>query len=431
MHRFSLRGCDFRLAITGAPPRRRGPDPGGHPGHGRPPAPASSAACPCSRYLFLLTFSPRTARRAGAPGLHLAAGRPPADGEGGRLLGPVHPHRPRVLPRVERQAPAGPGPGAVRLPAGEPHPAAVVPRRLHQLHAVHRRPAGRSGALGLGGQAPGRVLDRQHHPGRAPGAEPGGGQLRRLDPPLQAHRVLRQQHRQLLRQGRPGGLDDGRGTAPGVRRRAWAGPVLRPALAAVRGRPGERRRTCARPSGNWPARIPDPFWDRLHPGHGRTWTRGPSSGPTASASTPRRPGSSWPTARPEDPDALRRARVYAGLACAGRRAHRGQRDARIPRGPGRAWATAWRSWRWTAGAPPPPGTCSGAWATAAPGDRVEILAVERGRVRTSPSPWAERTPCAPPRSSPNRARTPAQREAFSAWTGQPFPVPRPQGGARP
>jgi predicted metalloprotease with PDZ domain len=57
-----------------------------------------------------------------------------------------------------------------------------------------------------------------------------------------------------------------------------------------------------------------------------------------------------------------------------------------------------------------------------PGDRVEILAADRGRVRT----WSltlEESPLRTIQISADPSASAAQREAFSAWTGQPFPVP--------
>jgi len=53
---------------------------------------------------------------------------------------------------------------------------------------------------------------------------------------------------------------------------------------------------------------------------------------------------------------------------------------------------------------------------------VEILAADRGRVRT----WSltlEESPLRTIQISADPSASAAQREAFSAWTGQPFPVP--------
>ena len=108
-------GCEFRLAVTGEHARGRKPDPGGHPGH-RGRLQRDLRRLPVPPLPVPAHLQPRRPRRAGAPGLRLAAGRPPADGEGGGHLGPVHPHRPRVLPRLERQAHARRRPGALRLP---------------------------------------------------------------------------------------------------------------------------------------------------------------------------------------------------------------------------------------------------------------------------------------------------------------------------
>jgi predicted metalloprotease with PDZ domain len=58
----------------------------------------------------------------------------------------------------------------------------------------------------------------------------------------------------------------------------------------------------------------------------------------------------------------------------------------------------------------------------APGDRVEFLAVDRGRVRTFVL-TLEENPHRTTLIGADPAAAIVQREAFSAWTGQPFPVP--------
>jgi hypothetical protein len=105
-------------------------------------------------------------------------------GEGGkqpRATPPAGPDQPRVLPHLERQAPA---PGRVRplrLHAGELHRAAVVLRRLHQLlrrpAAAPRRPDRQRQYLALLTktinqvlQTPGRQVQSVARPASTPGS---------------------------------------------------------------------------------------------------------------------------------------------------------------------------------------------------------------------------------------------------------------------
>ena len=59
----------------------------------------------------------------------------------------------------------------------------------------------------------------------------------------------------------------------------------------------------------------------------------------------------------------------------------------------------------------------------APGDPVELLAVDRGRVRTCLLTLEEH-PFRTIQLVADPAAGAAQREAFGAWTGQAFPAPR-------
>jgi predicted metalloprotease with PDZ domain len=124
----------------------------------------------------------------------------------------------------------------------------------------------------------------------------------------------------------------------------------------------------------------------------------------------------------DDPDAQRRARVYAGLAFSG------EAPAVVNVAPGSPAARAGLSYGMTI-------LAVNGWRTLtsgeiqrrlgdrAPGDAAELLAVDRGRVRTF-SLTLEEHPLRTIQLAPDPAAGAAQREAFSAWTGQPFPAPR-------
>jgi predicted metalloprotease with PDZ domain len=122
-----------------------------------------------------------------------------------------------------------------------------------------------------------------------------------------------------------------------------------------------------------------------------------------------------------DPDAMRRARVYAGLAFSGDAPSvvnvlPGSPAAAAGLGYGMAilavdgWRTATAS------------EIQRRLGDRAPGDRVEFLAVDRGRVRTFVL-TLEENPHRTTLIGADPAAAIVQREAFSAWTGQPFPVP--------
>jgi predicted metalloprotease with PDZ domain len=123
----------------------------------------------------------------------------------------------------------------------------------------------------------------------------------------------------------------------------------------------------------------------------------------------------------DDPDAVRRARVYTGMVFSG--------DAPnvvnvLPGSPAALAGLSYgmavlavNGWR-TVSAP----EVLRRLADGAPGDRVEILAADRGRV-LSFALILEESPLRTIQISADPQAAAAQREAFSAWTGQPFPVP--------
>jgi predicted metalloprotease with PDZ domain len=122
-----------------------------------------------------------------------------------------------------------------------------------------------------------------------------------------------------------------------------------------------------------------------------------------------------------DPDAVRRARVHTGMVFSGDAPNvvnvlPGSPAARAGLSYGMA-VLAVNGWR-TLSAP----EVQRRLGDGGPGDRVEILAADRGRVRT----WSltlEESPLRTIQISADPSASAAQREAFSAWTGQPFPVP--------
>jgi predicted metalloprotease with PDZ domain len=123
----------------------------------------------------------------------------------------------------------------------------------------------------------------------------------------------------------------------------------------------------------------------------------------------------------EDPEARRRARVYSGLA------FNGEATVVANVAPGSPAAAAGLGYGVEI-------VAVDGWRTPAaadvlrhlgdrnPGDEVEVLAAERGRTRTCRLTLAES-----PQRSVQVGLDPGagtlQREAFSAWTGQPYPVP--------
>jgi len=127
-------------------------------------------------------------------------------------------------------------------------------------------------------------------------------------------------------------------------------------------------------------------------------------------------------AEAEDPDALRRARVWAGLTFQGgtpvvQNVIPGSPAARGGLGYGME-ILAVDGWR-TASAQ----EVQGRLGDAGPGDQVRILAAERGRVETFPLTLTENPQRAIHITADPKA-TPVQKAAFQAWTGQPFPVRR-------
>jgi predicted metalloprotease with PDZ domain len=130
----------------------------------------------------------------------------------------------------------------------------------------------------------------------------------------------------------------------------------------------------------------------------------------------------------DDPDAVRRARVYAGLAFAGDAPNvvnvvYGSPGARAGLGYGMA-ILAVNGWRTVSSQ-----DIQRRLGDRGPGDPVELLAVDRGRVRTF-ALTLEENPHRTVQLGADPAAGPGQREAFSAWTGQPFPQTAPRTGPK-
>jgi predicted metalloprotease with PDZ domain len=124
----------------------------------------------------------------------------------------------------------------------------------------------------------------------------------------------------------------------------------------------------------------------------------------------------------EDPDAVRRAKVYSGLVFSGEapsvvNVFPGSPAARAGLGYG-ATILAVNGWRTLTA-----GDVQRRLGDRGPGDPVEILAAERGRVRTCGF-TLEAHPHRTIQLEPDPAAGSGQREAFRAWTGQAFPGPR-------
>jgi predicted metalloprotease with PDZ domain len=168
---------------------------------------------------------------------------------------------------------------------------------------------------------------------------------------------------------------------------------------------------------------PEPFWDRYIRGT-EDLDPGAIQRAYGLAFNAQAPWQGLSNGDPGDPEALRRARVYAGIACAGEtttvaNVMPGSPAARAGLGYGMEilGVDGWR----TAAA----GDVHRRLGDRNPGDRVEILAVERGRIR-SLTLALEENPLRTVHIVAEPGAAIAQREAFSAWTGQPFPVPAPR-----
>jgi len=121
-----------------------------------------------------------------------------------------------------------------------------------------------------------------------------------------------------------------------------------------------------------------------------------------------------------DPDAERRARVYSGLGFSGDaptvvNVYPGSPAARAGLSYGMA-ILAVNGWRTVTA-----GEVQRRLGDRAPGDPVEVLAVDRGRVQTCVLTLGEH-PHRTIQIGADPAATGGQREAFAAWTGQPFPA---------
>jgi predicted metalloprotease with PDZ domain len=171
---------------------------------------------------------------------------------------------------------------------------------------------------------------------------------------------------------------------------------------------------------------PGPFWSRFIQGRAEL-DPGPIEAAYGLKLKAKAPWELLANGEAGDPDAVRRARAYAGLVFA----EDGPSLANVLPGSPAAQAglgygmeiLAVNGWRTVSAA-----DVQRQLGARGPGDRVEILALERGRVRSIALTLAE-NPQRTIQISAAPGATAAQREAFGAWTGQPFPAAAARGGA--
>jgi predicted metalloprotease with PDZ domain len=179
--------------------------------------------------------------------------------------------------------------------------------------------------------------------------------------------------------------------------------------------------------GELAGKDPGPFWSRFIQGKAEL-DAGPIERAYGLTFTAKAPWELLGNGEAGDPDALRRARVYAGLAFSG--------DAPsvanvIPGSPGAEAGLGYGmailavdGWRTLSAS-----DIQRRLGDHGPGDPVAILAVDRGRVRTF-ALTLEENPHRTIQLGADPAAGTGQRDAFSAWTGQPFPVPAPRAGLK-
>jgi predicted metalloprotease with PDZ domain len=165
---------------------------------------------------------------------------------------------------------------------------------------------------------------------------------------------------------------------------------------------------------------PEPFWDRYIRGRAEL-DPDPIRRAYGLVFQFQAPWEQLPNGEAGDPEAQRRARTWAGLAMAAdgptvANVVPGSPAARAGLGYGME-VLAVDGWRVASG----PEVVQ-RLGDRGPGERVEVLACDRGRVRTC-TLTLEQSPLRTTLIQADPAATPVQREAFGAWTGQPFPAP--------
>ncbi|HXC15890.1 MAG TPA: hypothetical protein VNV60_00465 [Holophagaceae bacterium] len=175
---------------------------------------------------------------------------------------------------------------------------------------------------------------------------------------------------------------------------------------------------------------PEPFWDAYVRGRkeldGSPLER--AFGLKLEAKAP------WESLSPDDqkdPEAVRRAKAWTGLNFGNGTSAGTVVQNVIPGSPAEAAGLAnpmellsVNGWRVATGA-----EATARFADADPGGTVEVIAVNRGRVFTTKLTVAE-NPMRTWSLNTDAAATDAQKAAFTAWTGQPFPAPEKRKGLK-
>ena len=168
---------------------------------------------------------------------------------------------------------------------------------------------------------------------------------------------------------------------------------------------------------------PAPFWDKFISGKADLDPRAIAAA-YGLAFQAKAPWELLTRAEADDPDAVRRARVHAGLVFSGE----GSTVANVlPGGPAAQAGLSYgmeilavNGWRTTSGP-----EVQRRLGDRGPGDRVELVVADRGRVQSCALNLVE-NPLRTVQIHAAPGATAAQREAFSEWTGQPFPAPAPK-----
>jgi predicted metalloprotease with PDZ domain len=164
-----------------------------------------------------------------------------------------------------------------------------------------------------------------------------------------------------------------------------------------------------------------PFWSRFIQGKAELDATGIEKAYGLKLAA-RAPWETLGSADAEDPDALRRARTYAGLTFQGggptiQNVIPGSPAARAGLGYGME-VLAVDGWRTGSSQ-----EVQNRIGDSGPGDQIRVLAAERGRVATYDVTLGE-NPHRTIQILPDAKATPAQKGAFQAWTGLPFPLRR-------
>ncbi len=158
-------------------------------------------AVPYDKYVFFNLIVQAIRRARAQERLH-AHGEPLGRSHEARLRRVARPREPRVLPRLEREAPPAGGARAVRLRAREPHADAVGGRRPDRLlRLADCRPLRRDHAAGVP-REPQRSHQRASDDAGTPVDAGRAGVAGRVDSLLPSRRELAERLDQLLHQGR-------------------------------------------------------------------------------------------------------------------------------------------------------------------------------------------------------------------------------------